>query len=64
MQILKEKTGFFKSPFLAGGFNPDKNLGNGQDGRETIHGRGRIMHLSTQATQKFVLEAISNLLKP
>jgi hypothetical protein len=32
MQILKEKSGFFESTFLAGGFHPHKNLGNRQYG--------------------------------
>ncbi len=32
MQVLKEKSGFFECAFLAGGFNPDKNLGNRQYG--------------------------------
>src|SRR5574343_734372 len=45
VQILKEKAGFFKSPLLAGGFNPHKNLGNGQDGRETVHVEGGLCTL-------------------
>jgi hypothetical protein len=32
VQVLKEKSGFFECAFLAGGFHPDKNLGNRQYG--------------------------------
>ena len=47
VQVLEQQPGFFKCPFLAGGFNPHKDLGRRQDGRESVHDRGRIMHLPT-----------------
>jgi hypothetical protein len=50
MQIFKQQTGFFKSAFFAGGIHLHKGLGRGQDGSESVHGWGLIMHLDSMSS--------------
>ena len=39
VQLFEKQAGFFKSPFLTGGFYINKNLWGGQNGGKSVHGK-------------------------